>query len=217
MDVDLELAYAHDNSSNFSSVQRSLEKFHNEGKIQKRVCLTGNIPLHDEMQESHMQLNYEQTVPSFRDEILPIEEQRDLTEIINLQGENVSSMMDVDLELSETHKSSNFASVQKSMEEFHSGEDFEKQVCLSGSVPSHDLIRESHIPLDYEQMEPSAGDQNLLVDEPRNLTDTINLQEEVTSGSGKNNSIAERHADALPSDKQKPNISGIIPRNSWHA
>ncbi|KAH0450838.1 hypothetical protein IEQ34_021530 [Dendrobium chrysotoxum] len=87
MDVDLEFSDAHHNSSNFASVQKSLEKLHYGGETEKPICLSENQPLQDEIQESHVPLNHEQTGSSIEDEILPAEEQRNITEIINLQGE----------------------------------------------------------------------------------------------------------------------------------
>ncbi|XP_020592518.1 sister chromatid cohesion 1 protein 2-like [Phalaenopsis equestris] len=206
LDVDLELSDVHHESSNFSNVQRSLEQFHPGGDIEKEVCLTGRMPLNDKIEEGHIQLKHQQTVPSVRDEILSVEEQKPITEILNLEGEMISSMMDVDFVLCETHNSNKYASVPISSVECPHGGDFKKQVCLSGSLPLLNVTEEIHIPLNNEQTELSVGDKNHLVEGRRNPTETINLQGELTPESG-NDNIGKRHADALPPDKQKPNIS----------
>ncbi|KAI0492703.1 hypothetical protein KFK09_026979 [Dendrobium nobile] len=210
MDVDLEFRDAHHNSSNFGSVQKSLEKLHYGGELEKPICLSGNQPLQDEIQESHVPLNHEQTGSSIEDDILPVEEQRNVTEIINLQGEKSSGIMNVDPELSETHNPSSFTGFQKSLEEFHQGEIFEKQACLSGSAHLDNAILESHIPVNHEQAMLPDGDNILSVEEQIKLREKINLLEELTCKSGKDKSISEEHPDALPLDKQKPSISETV-------
>ncbi|XP_028547812.1 sister chromatid cohesion 1 protein 2 [Dendrobium catenatum] len=210
MDVDLEFSDAHHNSSNFASVQKSLEKLHYGGELEKPICLSGNQPLQDEIQESHVPSNHKQTGSSIEDEILPVEEQRNITEIINLQGEKTSGIMNVDPELSETHNPSSFTGFQKSLEEFHQGEIFEKQACLSGSAHLDNAILESHIPVNHEQAMLPDGDNILSVEEQIKLREKINLLEELTCKSGKDKSISEEHPDALPLDKQKPSISGRL-------
>ncbi|KAH0450841.1 hypothetical protein IEQ34_021533 [Dendrobium chrysotoxum] len=55
---------------------------------------------------------------------------------------------------------------------------------------------------------PPIGDNILPVEEQIKLRETINFQEELTSKSGKDNSVSEEHPNVLPLDKQKPIIPG---------